>query len=100
MDPSLGRLRRPSCAGVTGGAMGAQTPSSAVRSEVLGLLLTLRPGTYSFNDLVAALTAALDHDAGDLLGRAVVEGYLTLLAAQTVDSDGDDAGDRLVMVDV
>jgi len=98
MDPSLARPAEPSCA-VTGGMMGpAQTQWSMVRSDVLGLLLTLRPGTYSFNDLSASLTAALDRNAVDLLELAIAEGYLTWLAPSTIDSDGHDTGDRLVTV--
>jgi hypothetical protein len=73
--------------------------TSANWSDVAGLLLTLRPGTYSFNALAHALTVELGHDAGDLLERAIAEGYLKVLAAHVIDSDGDEVDDRLVEVD-
>jgi hypothetical protein len=73
--------------------------TSANWSDVAGLLLTLRPGTYSLRALVEAITTAVDHDAGVLLERAVAEGHLRVLAAHLVDSDGDDVDDRLVEVD-
>jgi hypothetical protein len=73
--------------------------TSANWSDVAGLLLTLRPGTYSFRALVDTLTAQVDHDVRDLLERALAEGFLTVLAAHVVDSDGHDVDDRLVMVD-
>jgi hypothetical protein len=72
---------------------------SANWSDVAGLLLTLRPGTYSFNTLAHAVTAELDHDAGDLLERALAEGFLRVLGAHPVDSDGNNVDDRLVEVD-
>ena len=77
----------------------SRAPSSVDWSDVTGRLLTLRAGIYRFDSLARAMTAALGCDGAELLDRAAAAGYVTVLTAHTLDSDGEVVDDALVRVD-